>query len=921
MQTIMGTKARILVVEDIAITAMDIKRRLQTLGYQVVGIAASGEDAIAKAQRERPDLVLMDIKLKGEMDGVQAAEEIRRHLDIPVVYLTAYSDETTLQRAKITQPFGYVLKPFEERELHTAVEMALYRHTLERRLRESEQWLATTLRSIGDAVVATDAAGRITFMNPAAEAIAGCRQQEALGKEWSQILTILDEETRDPIDDPVKAVLEQGKPLTLSNTLLVNRRDGRLLPIEDTAAPIRDENGHVLGVVLVFQDVTARREAEERIKQQRTYLQALIEHSPLAVVAVDLEGKVTTTNPAFERLFQYERAEIIGKKLDSLVAVQDKTAEALALTQQVMAGDRVHVVTVRHRRDGTPVDVEIFGVPVMVHGERIGAFGIYQDITERKRAQQALAESEEKYRTLQANVPVGIFRMASDRRGTLRSVNPALARLLGCEEPDELLRASFASFAVDKKGLAALRSRLAKQGRVDGVELRLARRDGSWFWARVSATLVRGQMGEPLYIDGMVEDVSEEKRLQQEREERLRRADILNRLTMQLIRTSEVGRIYQEICAAAREIVGSRRAAIGQFAGDRRNLAMFAVSAEPGDDAQAWAMEVLRYDREDLAPLRSRKTRVVKVRSTCGATLVTALLGPGGSVYGLLVVGDPRQDVGFRPEDEADLCLLADYATVAASRAMNLVALRKARKELSLRAQALARSNADLEQFAYVASHDLQEPLRMVSSYCQLLANRYKDKLDSDALEFIRFAVDGAQRMQVLINDLLQYSRVTTRGKPFEPVDLMAVLEDAKANLRFAIEESGAEITSDPLPTVAVDRTQMTQVMQNLLGNAIKFRNEKPPRIHVGVRRDKKWWEISVRDNGIGFEQKFADRIFGVFQRLHSREQYPGTGIGLAVVKKIVERHGGQIRAESEPGKGSVFTFTLPASNEREDNE
>ncbi|MDZ7385371.1 MAG: response regulator, partial [candidate division KSB1 bacterium] len=167
MQTIMGTKARILVVEDIAITAMDIKRRLQTLGYQVVGIAASGEDAIAKAQRERPDLVLMDIKLKGEMDGVQAAEEIRRHLDIPVVYLTAYSDETTLQRAKITQPFGYVLKPFEERELHTAVEMALYRHTLERRLRESEQWLATTLRSIGDAVVATDAAGRITFMNPA----------------------------------------------------------------------------------------------------------------------------------------------------------------------------------------------------------------------------------------------------------------------------------------------------------------------------------------------------------------------------------------------------------------------------------------------------------------------------------------------------------------------------------------------------------------------------------------------------------------------------------------------------------------------------------------------------------------------------------------------------------------------------------
>ncbi len=917
----MATKTRILVVEDVAITAMDIKRRLERLGYEVVGLAASGEDAIAKAESLRPDLVLMDIKLKGEMDGVQAAATIRRQYDIPVVYLTAYSDETTLQRAKITQPFGYVLKPFEERELHTAVEMALYRHTLERRLRESEQWLSTTLRSIGDAVVATDASGCITFMNPAAEALVGCAQQEALGKEWSQVLTILDEETRDPVADPVKEVLEQGKPLVLSHTVLVNRRDGRHIPIDDTAAPIRDEHGRILGVVLVFQDVSARREAEERIKQQRTYLQALIEHTPLAVVAVDLEGKVTTINPAFERLFQYERALVIGQRLDALVAAQDRTAEALALTQQVMAGDRVHVVTVRHRRDGTPVDVEIFGVPVMIRGERIGAFAIYQDITERKRAQRALAESEEKYRTLQANVPVGIFRTAADRRGTVRSANPALARLLGFESPEEMLQASFASFAADKKESSALRSRLLKAGRVDGVELRLARRDGSRFWARISATLVRGPMGEPLYIDGMVEDVSEQKRLQEEREERLRRADIINRLSLQLIRTCDVDRIYQHICEGARALVGGRRAAVGQFSPDRRGLTHVCVSADPDDDARAWALEVLRYDREAFAPVRQGLTRVVHTEVGGDRVLATALLGPGGSVYGLLVVDEPPDQGFFRQEDQADLCLLADYATVALSRAMNLIALRKARKELSLRAQALARSNADLEQFAYVASHDLQEPLRMVSSYCQLLAQRYKDKLDQDALEFIRFAVDGAQRMQVLINDLLQYSRVSTRGKPFEPVDLNVVLEDAMANLRFAIEESGAKITNDPLPIVAVDKTQITQVLQNLLSNAIKFRNQKPPQIHVGVRREKKWWEISVRDNGIGFEQKFADRIFGVFQRLHTRDQYPGTGIGLAVVKKIVERHGGYIRAESEPGKGSCFTFTLPAGNGREGEE
>ncbi len=915
----MATKTRILVVEDIAITAMDIKRRLQGLGYEVVGTVASGEEAIDRAERERPDLVLMDIKLKGEMDGVQAAEQVRRKLDIPVVYLTAYSDETTLQRAKVTQPFGYVLKPFEERELHTAVEMALYRHTLERRLRESEQWLSTTLRSIGDAVVATDASGRIVFMNPVAEELVGCGQQEALGKEWNQILTILDEETRDPVGDPVAEVLREGKPVTLSRTLLVNRRDGRQIPIDDTAAPIRDEGGRVLGVVLVFQDVTARREAEERIRQQRTYLQALIEHSPLAVVAVDLEGRVTTTNPAFERLFQYQRDEVLGQPLDSLVAAQDRSSEALALTQRVMAGDRVHVVTVRHRRDGTPVDVEIFGVPVMIRGERIGAFGIYQDITERKRAQQALAESEEKYRTLQANVPVGIFRSAASKDATLRSVNPALVRLLGCDEPEELLGTGLFARATDKKEGMALWRRLRKEARVEGQELRLGRKDGTWFWAKVSATLIRDQFGEPVWIDGMVEDVSEQKRRQQEREERLRRADVLNRMTLQLIRTSEVASIYQQICTTARELVGAGRAAIGQFTSDRKGLAQLFVSAEHGEDVQEWARAALCYDQDIYAPIRQGASRALRFSDGTDQLLATALLGPGGSVYGLLVVAEPHRSAAFTPEDESDLCLLADYATVAVSRAMNLVALRRARKELSLRAQALARSNADLEQFAYVASHDLQEPLRMVSSYCQLLAQRYKDKLDSEAMEFIQFAVDGARRMQVLINDLLQYSRVSTRGKPFEPVNLTAVLEDAKANLRFAIEESGAVITNDPLPTVAVDRTQMTQVMQNLLGNAIKFRNEKPPRIHVGVTRDKKWWEISVRDNGIGFEQKFADRIFGVFQRLHTREQYPGTGIGLAVVKKIVERHGGRIRAESEPGKGSCFTFTLPACDGREE--
>ena len=226
----------------------------------------------------------------------------------------------------------------------------------------------------------------------------------------------------------------------------------------------------------------------------------------------------------------------------------------------------------------------------------------------------------------------------------------------------------------------------------------------------------------------------------------------------------------------------------------------------------------------------------------------------------------------------------------------------------------LEQSNTDLERFASIASHDLREPLRAISGFANLLAKRYGDRLDAEADEYIAYILDGTKRLQGLIDALLVYSRVGTRGKAFEPANCEEILSGVISNLTVVIEESGAELTHDPLPGVMGDRGQLEQLFQNLISNAIKFRGQEEPEIHVGLKRKGTEWEFSIKDNGIGIEAQYLERIFVIFQRLHTQEEYPGTGLGLAICKRIVERHGGRIWAESEFGKGSTFYFTLPAT-------
>ncbi|WP_394739860.1 PAS domain-containing sensor histidine kinase [Natronococcus roseus] len=649
---------------------------------------------------------------------------------------------------------------------------------------------------------------------------------------------------------------------------------------------------------------------------------SLLEAADVPSIRLSPAGTIEDATEAFASLSGYDRSELVGRQFSALL---DEGSASLETVLAGPSGASLSTMGSVQTRSDTVVDAEIHleGLPTEDPDSEPSAIGIIDP----RPAQEATAEPTygRTFEALADALPDGIIVL--DTNSEIRYANPAVERILGYD-PEALVGAS---------KVEIIPSRL-RQRHLDALQryLETGERNLDWTYVELPGQHSDGHeipLGVSLndffhdgdrYFVGLFRDVSPRKEAEEALTAKVAQLETLAYLSRYALENGEIDELLAkatDLVAAALDVeccavletdaTGSRshdasfrvRATTG--CGDALTEGETA-SASPADSLAAAArggdgpivVEAFETDdRFDGTPLLSDPD----LHSGIGAAI-----GPIADSWGVLAAYDDRP----REFADHDVDFLDSVATILAT----ALERRRYERRLNETVRELEASNERLEQFAYAASHDLQEPLRMISSYLGLIESRYADDLDGDAEEFIEYAVDGADRMREMIDGLLAYSRIDSQGDPFEPVELETVLEDVLTDLQMMTERQGAEITAESLPTVQGDASQLRQLLQNLLSNAIEYSGDEPPRVHVGADRDGDRWRLSVRDEGIGIDPAEQERVFEVFQRLHGHEEYEGTGIGLAICRRIVERHGGRIRVDSEPGEGATFAFTLPAT-------
>ena len=646
-------------------------------------------------------------------------------------------------------------------------------------------------------------------------------------------------------------------------------------------AAIRDTNGRKAAEKHLSQTESGRHLAEAALQECQEKYQMLLDGiQDYAIFMMDPRGQVVSWNTAAERIKGYSADEIIGRNFSCFFPPEDiergRPEEILRMTA---ASGRHEEQGMRVRKDGSRFLASLTFTALRDSNGNLRGFSEFShDLSESK-------ESGTKYRGLLEAAPDAM--VVVNQEGRIVLLNLQAEKQFGYRR-DELVGQKVKNIIPDgfAERLLADRLRSAEDALAQqigtGIELTGRRKNGSEFPIEIMLSPL--ESAEGILVTAAIRNISMRKAAEKhlaQMEGRYR--GLLEAAPDAMVVVNQDGEIILLNVQAEKQFGYRRDELVGQKV---KNII-------PEGFAERLVADALRSAADALAQQIGTGIELNGRRKNGSEFPIEIMLSPLESAEGILVTAAVR-DITTRKKAEAHL-------------------LQKVEE--------LNRSNEELEQFAYIASHDLQEPLRMVASYTQLLSMRYKGKLDSDADEFISFAVDGASRMQRLIKDLLAYSRVGTKPPDLQDTSSEKALQHALINLRGAVAESGALVTYDPLPIVVADEMQLIQLFQNLVGNAIKYQDSEVPRVHISatVSAEKKWI-FSVRDNGLGINSLYFEKIFGVFQRLHKREEFEGTGVGLAICKKIVERHGGAISVESKLGHGSTFFFAL-AESDKEPSE
>lgn len=689
---------------------------------------------------------------------------------------------------------------------------------------------------------------------------------------------------QDPVERGafVAALQREGKVHNFE--LGIQRRDGSKRWLLTSAVPI--DYGEKPALLSTFVDVTERREMELALRHSEDRFRSLVQNASDVITIFDEKGVVTYDSPAIERMLGLDAEARVGKNVMGMAVAEDEEAVVEAFSE--LLKNPSQPVSMEVRVPDTRGEVhflEVTATNLLDNPAVKGIVANFHDITDRVLAEEVLREREALWRTLFTESPIGIAIIDLNHR--FQQVNPRLCYVSGYSEA-ELTGRSFADIthAEDLERELAMAERLVRAEIPSyAIEKRYIRKDGTHMWVQVTRSLVSDEDDQPQFVIAMIEDIDDRKEMEtalRHNESLLR--NVLEHLPVGVRITDDNGEVTQTNPAARSIWQGT-----AYEEGRHKNRAPKGWWRDSGKivEPTAWAVYRALQTRETIL---NEEVEIECFDGSRKIILNSAIpLQTNGVMSGVVIVD---QDVTSAKQLQA---------------------------QLESNAKELERSNEELQQFAYVASHDLQEPLRMISSFLQLLQQRYGGQLDERADQYIHFAVDGATRMKRLINDLLHYSRVATQAKPLQPTHVQTIFDNVLGDLRLTIADHDATVTSDAFPTVMGDETQIRQLFQNLMSNALKFRGEAAPEIHVSVERQSNMWQFGVHDNGIGIESRFLERIFVIFQRLHRSEKYDGTGIGLAICKRIVRYHGGDIWVESTVGEGATFYFTLPAVREEND--